>query len=80
MIVSLTESMKEWIKYDEIYRRFIVKPNQNSPLGLTRIKITLDDLKSTSVYYKNLWIVENTEIQEPTDPEPYPDRDPDSTD
>ena len=80
LTVSLTDSMKEWVRYDEIYRQFIVKPTQNSQLGLTRIEITLDDSKSTSVYYLNLWIVEITEIQDSTEPEPYSDRDPDSID
>ena len=60
--------MNRWIKFDEIYKRLIVKPTKVTPLGLTNIRVTLSDSKSTSVYLYNLWIVINFEDQKPAKP------------
>ena len=58
--------MERWIEFEEDQRLLIVRPNENTHLGLISIKIILDDSKTTSEYYWNLWITANPEDKEPT--------------
>ena len=79
MTVQFTDSQEKWIEFDELKSRLIVKPSRITPLGLTSIEVTLDDSKDTSVYYMNIWVIENPEGQEPAGPKPEPVPDPDTT-
>ena len=41
----MTDQMREWIDFDVDYRRFEIRPNAETPLGPTIVKIILDDTK-----------------------------------
>ena len=45
LLIPLTEEQSEWIEFDSLYRRFIVKPNQNTPLNYSGVLVILDDSK-----------------------------------
>ena len=42
---EMTDQMREWIDFDVDYRRFEIRPNAETPLGPTIVKIILDDTK-----------------------------------
>ena len=48
----------------------------NTPIGLTRVKVTLDDTKSQSDYVFNFWVKDTNEIN-PTPGQQNPGTNPD---
>ena len=55
---NLTESMVDWITFRASIRTFMLEPNEDTPLGITRIPVTLFDLKSRSTYLVNIVVLE----------------------
>ena len=55
---NLTESMADWITFRASIRTFMLEPNEDTPLGITRIPVTLSDLKSRSTYLVNIVVIE----------------------
>ena len=63
LIVSIKESMKAWIQFDQRSREFTVKPTNETAIGLTRVQVYLSDRKSTSTYWKNFWVTEASPLK-----------------
>ena len=71
--VQLSRAQIKWIEFDAKNRRFILGPTEDTPEGLYRIKVNLDDTKdSSSDYYINFW-VDKASKQSPEDQELKPE-------
>ena len=71
--IKLSRAQSEWIEYDAENRTFKLGPSEETPEGLYRIKVNLDDTKDSSPdYYINIW-VDKASKQSPKDQESEPE-------
>ena len=64
--------MKVWISYEEKSETFLLKPRDDTAVGLTRVEVIIrleEDESKSSLQALNFWVLERPYI-EPVDPEP----------
>ena len=63
---EISNEMAKWIRFDEEAGNFILSPTQTTPLGIHKVKVTLDDSKDRSPdYYINFWVLEPEKESQP---------------
>ena len=58
LTVKLTREMLDWIDFDSKSRRFFLHPNKKTTLGVTLVKVFLDDSKDKNEYFLSFLVLE----------------------
>lgn len=66
----MTRELQEWIKFDKKSRRFSLHPTIKTSLGVTLVKVLLDDSKDKNEYYLSFLVLEeDKKVPHKEDPE-----------